>query len=633
MSVSLTHNDEPSSPLIPFFVLLAFTLTFIANVSNMALSIATAYLLIILGIAKHQSRPLFHVVANNYSYAAFLSFFLWALFSIFWSTDISISSYKVIEFSLCLLGIFVGGLMTDKEFNKVLKIFIIFALLMCVISAYQVFVLKFGRPVGLFFDRNTNGSYLVVGLLSLSAFYVFEPKYYSSITGAGISLFVYAIGLSQSRGAVLSLIIALLLFFSMIVRENRYRGRFGLLLLWGLAGFILENITSTGSVLRFIDTLQSGDVSSTRFSLWRSAYELYLEEPLLGHGLGALWGSFVVSRFDIDLVPPYAPHNDYLQLLAELGPIGLLLFVLFVFLILRQYSTIKRSETGLWRNGNVVAAWLALVAVFVHIFFNFHFYSVKFLLIVGILSGYLGRVTVGAGDGDKYSYVWPIPVIIRYISLLVFLFVFGLHITLFISERLLNVAEGLGELEQAERYYQLASAVAPYRAKPHIRMGERIMQNVSLQKSISNIEKRLLINEAMKQFAAAKSVSQYNYSVYSDSAELMSRYPSLYSSAEIVDNYEMALKLKPNSLDAYLSYSNYLRTIGTSYAAWQVLEKAWGRWFYNTGEQLLIDYCESLTALRQKHATSADIQAVRSFQTQLLRTGQAERAKWGVWLR
>src|SRR5205085_7764780 len=78
------------------------------------------------------------------------------------------------------------------------------------------------------------------------------------------------------------------------------------------------------------------DVSDMRVDLWKAAVQQWKLEPLLGTGSGSYlyYGrQFRTERVNVD---PVYVHNDYLQLLAEYGLIGGILFLLFLFAHLRN---------------------------------------------------------------------------------------------------------------------------------------------------------------------------------------------------------------------------------------------------------------------------------------------------------
>ena len=71
-----------------------------------------------------------------------------------------------------------------------------------------------------------------------------------------------------------------------------------------------------------------------RFEYWAAAWRFWLQAPFLGHGLNSF---SVLLRGGRELEGSH-PHNIVLQILAELGLVGLFLFGLFVWLAARHAS-------------------------------------------------------------------------------------------------------------------------------------------------------------------------------------------------------------------------------------------------------------------------------------------------------
>jgi O-antigen ligase len=72
-----------------------------------------------------------------------------------------------------------------------------------------------------------------------------------------------------------------------------------------------------------------------RFDYWTAAWRFWLQAPFLGHGLNSF---SVLLRGGRELEGSH-PHNIVLQILAELGLVGLFLFGLFVWLAARHASS------------------------------------------------------------------------------------------------------------------------------------------------------------------------------------------------------------------------------------------------------------------------------------------------------
>jgi len=134
--------------------------------------------------------------------------------------------------------------------------------------------------------------------------------------------------------------------------------------------------------------------SISRLELFALAWKARHEQPLSGSGY--LTFGYVLEQNRAQ-VPSYGEssetafvHNDYLQTLLELGPIGLLAFMgLTVLPPVQAYR--RLPELPLERRAVVVAAAAALAGLSTHALVDFPFYIPACLLFYGALLGALDR--------------------------------------------------------------------------------------------------------------------------------------------------------------------------------------------------------------------------------------------------
>jgi O-antigen ligase len=80
---------------------------------------------------------------------------------------------------------------------------------------------------------------------------------------------------------------------------------------------------------RFENLSESRESDVGRIALWQDAWKMIQAQPWYGTGLGTFqWTYPAYETVDPDTPARYA-HNDYLQILAETGPIGLALMLWF----------------------------------------------------------------------------------------------------------------------------------------------------------------------------------------------------------------------------------------------------------------------------------------------------------------
>lgn len=172
-----------------------------------------------------------------------------------------------------------------------------------------------------------------------------------------IVLFILYLGVLVMTGKRTFLIIpfVLLLIFSNIdnlvipIKENRKRVVvLGVILLaLGVLAFAIKPDLLSG-INRFAES-DTGDVTSGRDRLWGLALWLWKSAPFIGIGMGG-YVNFIrnntyitMSVMHVSLVT--SVHNIYLQLLAENGIFGLIIYIIFFcFNIIIAISNLKESR-------------------------------------------------------------------------------------------------------------------------------------------------------------------------------------------------------------------------------------------------------------------------------------------------
>lgn len=161
-----------------------------------------------------------------------------------------------------------------------------------------------------------------------------------------IGLMLLALFLSQSRGGILGALFSLTIFV-LVGRRQRRKGMVAF-----LAGSWMVMLTY-GSLIGFEDVLARFDrlemETSGRVKIWGDALRLIRDHWLTGTGLGTfsqvirVYQSHLTDQFDI-----VHAHNDYLELMSELGVPLALFITLMVWGYWGHcaYRLLQRAETG-----------------------------------------------------------------------------------------------------------------------------------------------------------------------------------------------------------------------------------------------------------------------------------------------
>jgi O-antigen ligase len=128
------------------------------------------------------------------------------------------------------------------------------------------------------------------------------------------------------------------------------------------------------------------DVSSGRLDFWKIALQIFINNPIFGSGFDSF--AVAMSRYDTwnGTFRIEQAHNDYLQILAEAGLLGLGCVLVFIFLTFKKgLENIKFSEDRLCR-GISVGALAGCSGIFIHSIVDFPLRTPSNMLIFLVLA-------------------------------------------------------------------------------------------------------------------------------------------------------------------------------------------------------------------------------------------------------
>jgi O-antigen ligase len=145
---------------------------------------------------------------------------------------------------------------------------------------------------------------------------------------------------------------------------------------------------------RFSQVLGAEDVPlDVRIHLWSDTRRLAADYPVVGSGLGTFEQAFVRYKTLEPQIAVDAVHNDYLQLLAELGIIG------FVVAAAAMVCLLFAAARAVWKGANppvryvAVACLTALTAILIHSFTDFNLYIPANGMLVAWISGVIASLS------------------------------------------------------------------------------------------------------------------------------------------------------------------------------------------------------------------------------------------------
>jgi O-antigen ligase len=273
-----------------------------------------------------------------------------------------------------------------------------------------------GRLAGLF-DPNFFAAELIPPILIASFLLVTasspRTRWFAAIVAA-VDLVAFA--LTQSRGGIIGLTIALLVAVAL---AGRARPRV-------LALVLIVAAVGLGYYLTYrpAHVFQSGaggaglaSASSGRTDEWRVALRIFAGHPIGGVGLGnyrVVEPSYATQTFNLTFVHYIVTfrqlaHNMYLQTAAELGFVGLALFLAILVLPLRQAG---RALKGLELAGDDLEFRArGLIAGAIGVLVAYVFLSAELekplWFVIGLLAAVPALVGSDAVEGDRDEYRIP----------------------------------------------------------------------------------------------------------------------------------------------------------------------------------------------------------------------------------
>ncbi len=209
---------------------------------------------------------------------------------------------------------------------------------------------------------------LVPVLLILSLTRLAPPKVRAA-AAASAAVMVGTIFLSGSRGGMLSIVVELVILAALLVKQKRgLRTAIGIgvfmiivigLLVWIGGPELSKRIATAGPGHSEL----SGDI---RAYINRDGLRMFLKKPVLGWGLGAF--PIVYPQFRTFYTNFFVneAHNDYLQLLVEMGLLGFATMVWFVVMLYTRGIRKIGNWSGEISGAMTLACLLGVSGILVH---------------------------------------------------------------------------------------------------------------------------------------------------------------------------------------------------------------------------------------------------------------------------
>jgi len=364
-------------------------------------------------------------------------FTLILILSLFISETKAVSLQDFIIFLSYILIFFLitNNLNRKTDFNSFIYLFFIISSLVSIYTIIQYYgfdpylsdLHSLTSTIG---QKNWISNYLAMIFPTVFSYFLFEKSKKNRIIYFFLLSILYSnLMICQSRGIWISIILTIILAIYIISKFKFYqifkRNKKWLFLLF-ITFLVITVIYSTDNPLnksaitvpeRAMSTFDEQDPSiNTRLLIWKTTLEMIKDRPIFGSGIGTFKMNYLVYQAEFLKNNPYYiqysgktrdAHNEYLQMWAEIGIIGL---GIFIGVILMFYGLImdylKKVDNNDDKDKTIVFGLvLGITCFLIHCLFTFPLHvpalGVTFFALLGLTIIYTRKTNLPKTDSDN----------------------------------------------------------------------------------------------------------------------------------------------------------------------------------------------------------------------------------------
>jgi len=342
----------------------------------------------------------------------------------------------IIFFSYILIFFLITNNINRKtDFNSFIHLFFIIASLVSIYTIMQYYgfdpylsdLHSLTSTIG---QKNWISNYLAMIFPVLFSFFLLEQtKKNKMIYFFLLSILYITLMICQSRGIWISISITVILAIYIIFKLKFYEifkinKRWLFLLL--ITFLIITIIYSTDNPLnksaitvpqRVISTFDEQDPSiNTRLLMWKTTFEMIKDRTIFGSGIGAFKMNYLNYQAEFLKNNPYymkysgkarEAHNEYLQIWAELGIIGLGLFLLIFYFFYKTIIDFYNNNKNVKEKIITLGLVMGITCFLIHCLFTFPLHvpvlGVTFFALLGLTVIYTGKMNLTKTDSENRS--------------------------------------------------------------------------------------------------------------------------------------------------------------------------------------------------------------------------------------
>ena len=377
-------------PLVSSFVSIALFFALLAIFFVNSLPSDQVYLLTSLAVLLSSTILLAWFVKADIDLSVYSAWALAVFYALVIHSVLSDWPWLSLWLGLCVGALPLGIVVGEKLFDSrcLLRVFLISVITITILNSclavYQTLT-EHMRLGGIIRDPNLAANTMAIGA-AICAYALLSGKY-SVLAGLCLAWYTASIFILQSRGGWISLsfgLLALTLCYALSQQFALRRLFFFLTCL--VVGYSIALLFQEQGVADSVGLGARPESLRDRFDMWRSAWQLFLEYPVIGSGLGTFALRYPAVRLTSETSSAgLFAHFDLLQLLLEIGFVGTVLIVSLPIFFLVRVARRAAAEIGAF--GAPMLSLSLLVVVVAHSFVNFIIYQPFIAFVTGVFLG------------------------------------------------------------------------------------------------------------------------------------------------------------------------------------------------------------------------------------------------------
>jgi O-antigen ligase len=277
---------------------------------------------------------------------------LLALASTAWSVDPSDTLARSLMLSsTCFVSLCLG---VHYELEHLLTLIIGTVALLAVATVASV-LLSPGTAVqadmsgawrGVFEHKNILGRSMLIGLLAvvlkLRAGELGRPSRFGLALIVPLVVALILLSRSATAWVLAASVVGLALYLPRVLGATTRRDH--VVAIGGAVLVVLGGVVAISDPAGTLQLLGKDTTLTGRLLLWEIARPYVVERPWLGYGYGVFWEHFEDTIWRLAEWPAPHPHNGYLQLVLDLGIVGLLVFAVCLTVALYRATDFYRRD-------------------------------------------------------------------------------------------------------------------------------------------------------------------------------------------------------------------------------------------------------------------------------------------------